>query len=199
MLEYGTAGRGGCDAGQGRPDVRGQGAGLQHRGRGGARPPAPTPRSSTCRRMARRGAIIEAADAGIPLIVCITEGIPVMHMSRAMPFVRSRGVAADRPQLSRASSRPAPGQGRHHPRQHLHARAGSAWCRAAARSPTRWSTTSPGTASARAPASASAAIPIIGTNFIDCLARLPGRPRDRRHRHDRRDRRHRRAEARRRS
>jgi succinyl-CoA synthetase alpha subunit len=35
-------------------------------------------------------AVIEAADAGLPLIVCITEGIPVMHMSRAMPFVRSR-------------------------------------------------------------------------------------------------------------
>jgi succinyl-CoA synthetase alpha subunit len=42
--------------------------------------------------MAAAAAIIEAADAGIPLIVCITEGIPVMHMSRAMPFVRSRGV-----------------------------------------------------------------------------------------------------------
>jgi succinyl-CoA synthetase alpha subunit len=42
--------------------------------------------------MAAAAAVIEAADAGIPLIVCITEGIPVMHMSRTMPFVRSRGV-----------------------------------------------------------------------------------------------------------
>jgi succinyl-CoA synthetase alpha subunit len=42
--------------------------------------------------MAAAAAVIEAADAGIPLIVCITEGIPVLHMSRAMPFVRSRGV-----------------------------------------------------------------------------------------------------------
>jgi succinyl-CoA synthetase alpha subunit len=42
--------------------------------------------------MAAAGAIFEAVDAGIPLIVCITEGIPVMHMSRAMPFVRSRGA-----------------------------------------------------------------------------------------------------------
>jgi succinyl-CoA synthetase alpha subunit len=42
--------------------------------------------------MAAGAAVIEAADAGLPLIVCITEGIPVMHMSRAMPFVRSRGV-----------------------------------------------------------------------------------------------------------
>jgi succinyl-CoA synthetase alpha subunit len=42
--------------------------------------------------MGAAAAVIEAADAGIPLVVCITEGIPVLHMSRAMPFVRSRGV-----------------------------------------------------------------------------------------------------------
>jgi succinyl-CoA synthetase alpha subunit len=42
--------------------------------------------------MAAAAAIIEAADASIPLVVCITEGIPVMHMSRTMPFVRSRSV-----------------------------------------------------------------------------------------------------------
>ena len=42
--------------------------------------------------MAAAGAIFEAVDAGVPLIVCITEGIPVMHMSRVMPFVRSRGA-----------------------------------------------------------------------------------------------------------
>jgi succinyl-CoA synthetase alpha subunit len=38
------------------------------------------------------GAIYEAADAGIKLIVCITEGVPVMDMTRVMPFVRSRGA-----------------------------------------------------------------------------------------------------------
>ena len=42
--------------------------------------------------MAAAAAVFEAADAGLPLIVCITEGIPVMHMSRVMPFIRSRAV-----------------------------------------------------------------------------------------------------------
>ncbi len=38
------------------------------------------------------GAIYEAADAGVALIVCITEGVPVMDMTRVMPYVRERGV-----------------------------------------------------------------------------------------------------------
>ncbi len=38
------------------------------------------------------GAIYEAADAGVSLIVCITEGVPVMDMTRVMPYVRERGV-----------------------------------------------------------------------------------------------------------
>jgi succinyl-CoA synthetase alpha subunit len=38
------------------------------------------------------GAIYEAADAGIGLIVCITEGVPVMDMTKVMPFVRERGA-----------------------------------------------------------------------------------------------------------
>src|SRR3990172_3582314 len=36
-------------------------------------------------------AIMEAADAGIKVIVAITEGTPVLDMVRAMPLVRSRG------------------------------------------------------------------------------------------------------------
>jgi succinyl-CoA synthetase alpha subunit len=37
-------------------------------------------------------AIFEAADAGIALIVCITEGIPVLDMTRVLPYVRERGA-----------------------------------------------------------------------------------------------------------
>ena len=35
-------------------------------------------------------AIMEAADAGLPLIVCITEGIPTLDMVRAAAFLKSR-------------------------------------------------------------------------------------------------------------
>ena len=42
--------------------------------------------------MGAAAAIMEAADAGIGLVVCITEGIPVLHVSRALPYVRARGA-----------------------------------------------------------------------------------------------------------
>jgi succinyl-CoA synthetase alpha subunit len=37
-------------------------------------------------------AIFEAADAGISLIVCITEGVPVADMMRVLPYVREKGA-----------------------------------------------------------------------------------------------------------
>jgi succinyl-CoA synthetase alpha subunit len=37
-------------------------------------------------------AILEAADAGIPLVICITEGIPALDMLRVHHLLRSQGV-----------------------------------------------------------------------------------------------------------
>ena len=37
-------------------------------------------------------AIYEAADAGVSLIVCITEGVPVLDMTRVLPYVAERGA-----------------------------------------------------------------------------------------------------------
>jgi len=37
-------------------------------------------------------AILEAADAGIPLVICITEGIPALDMLRVHHVLRSKGV-----------------------------------------------------------------------------------------------------------
>jgi succinyl-CoA synthetase alpha subunit len=37
-------------------------------------------------------AVMEAADAGIKLICCITEGIPVLDMIKAVPYVKARGA-----------------------------------------------------------------------------------------------------------
>jgi len=37
-------------------------------------------------------AIFEAADAGVKLVVCISEGVPVLDMTRVMPYLRERGV-----------------------------------------------------------------------------------------------------------
>jgi succinyl-CoA synthetase alpha subunit len=42
--------------------------------------------------VAAADAIMEAADAGIALIVCITEGIPTRDMARAFEFVKQKGV-----------------------------------------------------------------------------------------------------------
>ncbi len=41
---------------------------------------------------AAAAAIFEAADAGLGFIVCITEGIPVLDMTRVLPFLHERGA-----------------------------------------------------------------------------------------------------------
>ena len=37
-------------------------------------------------------AIMEAAASGVSLVVCITEGVPVLDMTKVYPFVKERGV-----------------------------------------------------------------------------------------------------------
>jgi succinyl-CoA synthetase alpha subunit len=37
-------------------------------------------------------AVYEAADAGLGLVVCITEGVPVLDMTRVMPYLKERGA-----------------------------------------------------------------------------------------------------------
>ena len=64
-------------------------------------PPGPTPRSWWCRPRRRRRAILEAAEAGISFIVCITEGIPAQDEALFYNILRrdSPRHAAARAQL----------------------------------------------------------------------------------------------------
>ena len=98
--------------------------------------PAPTPRSIYVPPAGAADAILEAIDAEIPLIVCITEGIPVLDMVKVKRALDRLEVAADRAELpGRADAGRV--QDRHHARATSSARARSALSRARARLPTR--------------------------------------------------------------
>ena len=73
--------------------------------------------------MPRTDSILEAADAGVELIVCITEGIPVMDMMRVKdaPKGGQAGHPADRAELS-GHHYAGPMQDRHHAGVHSQAR-----------------------------------------------------------------------------
>ncbi len=70
-------------------------------------------------------AVMEAADSGIGVVVCITEGIPTFDMIKVKAFLKNRPAVAHRAQhaghhLARQV------QDRHHARAHLQARVRSA-------------------------------------------------------------------------
>ncbi|HWP39022.1 MAG TPA: succinate--CoA ligase subunit alpha [Gemmatimonadales bacterium] len=119
-------------------------------------------------------AVYEAADAGLKLIVCITEGIPVLDMIRAMPYVRERGARLIGPNCPGAIS---PG----------HCKVGiipGQICRpgpigVVSRSGTLTYEIIHQLSAAGMGQSSCVGIggdPIIGTNFIDCLAAFQADP-----------------------
>ena len=62
-------------------------------------------------------AILEAIDAGVPLVVCITEGVPVLDMVKVKRALCGLRHAADRPELP-GRHHAGPMQDRHHAGPH---------------------------------------------------------------------------------
>jgi four helix bundle protein len=103
-------------------------------------------------------AILEAADAGIRVIVCITEGIPVLDMLRVKAALADSAARLIGPNCPGVIT-PGRLQDRHHAGPYPQARVAWASCLVPARSPTRRSSRPPIRAWGRVPAWGSAAIP----------------------------------------
>ena len=155
-----TPGKGGTDAP--RP------AGVRHGGRGGRETGAnasaiyvPPPFAAD--------AILEAIDAGVALVVCITEGIPVLDMVKVKRALSDSADAPDRPQL--------PGhhharrmQDRHHARPH-HTSRGKIGIVSRSGTLTYEAVADHGGGLGQSTCIGIGGDPVNGTNFIDCLDR----------------------------
>jgi succinyl-CoA synthetase alpha subunit len=95
MMEYGTAVVGGVTPGKGGQTFEGPGGAsvpifdtmeqaLRHTGANTSVIYVPPPFAAD--------AICEAAASGVALVVAITEGVPVLDMTKVYPFVKERGV-----------------------------------------------------------------------------------------------------------
>ena len=141
-------------------------------------------------------AIMEAADAGIAVIVAITEGIPVLDMAQAMRFLEDKPAAGSSGRTVPASSRPASARSASCPATST-SPAPSASSAAAVRSPTRPSGSCRTSVSANRRASASAATRSSAPSQIDLLKLFQDDPQTEGDFDDGRDRRHRRGAGRR--
>lgn len=95
MMEYGTAVVAGVTPGKGGQTFEGPGGEAVPIFNGMDRAVAETGANTSVVYVPpafAAGAIMEAADAGVELIVAITEGVPVLDMTRAHAYVRDRGV-----------------------------------------------------------------------------------------------------------
>ena len=111
---------------------------------------------------------MEAAAAGIELVVCITEGVPVLDMTVVYPFIKERGVRLLGPNCP-GTHLAWPIEGWHHPRTYLYTR--TDWTREAVPVRSRMKSFYQMT---RAGLGQTTCVgiggdPINGTNFIDCL------------------------------
>ena len=134
-------------------------------------------------------ALYEAADAGIEVVVLITENIPVLDMTRAYNYVKAKGVALVGPNCpgvispGEANVGIIPGEITHAGPVGLVSRSGTLTYQVMYEM-----------AAAGVGQTTCVGIggdPVVGSSFIDVLRTLPGRPRDRGRGDDRRDRRRR--------
>ena len=115
--DYGTNVVGGVTPGKGGTTRRGLPALRQRRARPCARR-APTLASIFVPPPGAADAIMEAADAGMPLVVCITEGIPTLDMVKVAAYLKGRHTRLIGPNCPGVISPGGEVQGRHHARPH---------------------------------------------------------------------------------